>query len=80
MKFWVGVTDNSWFNFLSMRQPGGATVFRSLQPWEMLLFKLHAPLNYIAGGGFFISHSFLPLSLAWETFEQKNGAENFKSF
>ncbi len=88
MKFWVGVTDNSWFDFLSKRlpdevnfwQPGGATVFRRLQPWELFLFKLHAPLNYIAGGGFFVSHSFLPLSLAWETFEQKNGAENFESF
>lgn len=88
MKFWVGVTDNSWFDFLSKRQPdevnfwqpGGATVFRRLQPWELFLFKLHAPLNYIAGGGFFVSHSFLPLSLAWETFEQKNGVENFESF
>jgi len=46
----------------------------------LFLFKLHAPLNYIAGGGFFVSHSFLPLSLAWETFEQKNGAENIDSF
>lgn len=61
-------------------QPGGTTVFRRLQPWELFLFKLHAPLNFIAGGGFFVSHSFLPLSLAWETFEQNNGAEDFESF
>jgi putative restriction endonuclease len=88
MKFWVGVTDNSWFDFLSKLapdevnfwQPGGTTAFRRLQPWELFLFKLHAPLNYIAGGGFFVSHSFLPLSLAWETFEQKNGTEDFEDF
>lgn len=86
MKFYVGVTDNSWFDFLSKLspdevnfwQPGGATVFRRLQPWELFLFKRHAPDNYIAGGGFFVSHSFLPLSLAWETFEQKNGTKDFE--
>jgi len=88
MKFYVGVTDNSWFDFLSKLspdevnfwQPGGTTAFRRLQPWELFLFKLRAPLNYIAGGGFFVSHSFLPLSLAWETFEQKNGTEDFEDF
>lgn len=88
MKFWVGVTDNSWFDFLSKRlpdelnfwQPGGATAFKSLNHGELFLFKLHSPLNYIAGGGFFVRHSFLPVSLAWETFEQKNGAETFENF
>lgn len=88
MKFWVGVTDNSWFDFLSKRQPdevnfwqpGGATAFRALSPGELFLFKHRAPLNYIVGGGFFVRHSFLPLSLAWETFEQKNGAETFENF
>lgn len=88
MKFWVGVTDNSWFNYLSkilpdevnFWQPGGTTAFRRIAPEELFLFKLHSPLNYIAGGGFFVRHSFLPLSLAWETFEQKNGAENFETF
>lgn len=88
MKFWIGVTDNSWFDFLSKLvpdevnfwQPGGTTAFKRLQPGELFLFKLRAPLNYIAGGGFFVSHSFLPLSLAWETFEQKNGTEDFEDF
>ncbi len=88
MKFWVGVTDNSWFDFLSKRlpdevnfwQPGGKIAFRRIEPGELFLFKLHSPLNYIVGGGFFVRHSFLPLSLAWEAFEQKNGAENFENF
>jgi putative restriction endonuclease len=35
---------------------------------------LHYPDNYIAGEGFFVSHSHLPLSLAWEAFREKNGA------
>jgi len=37
------------------------------------LFKLRRPYNHIAGGGFFVTYSSLPLSLAWEVFGQKNG-------
>jgi putative restriction endonuclease len=88
LKFWVGVTDSSWFNFLSelkpdevnFWQPGGSSTFRAIDPGGLFLFKLHSPLNYIAGGGFFIRHSVLPLSLAWEAFEKKNGAEEFGPF
>jgi putative restriction endonuclease len=32
------------------------------------------------GGGFFVRHSFLPLSLAWDSFQQKNGAPDFLTF
>ena len=88
MKFWVGVTDNAWFNFLSKLkpdevnfwQPGGNVSFGTLKPGESFLFKLHSPLNYIVGGGFFVRHSYLPLSLSWEAFERKNGAIDFESF
>lgn len=38
------------------------------------LFKLKRPFNHIAGGGYFISRSTLPLTLAWEIFGEKNGA------
>ena len=87
MKFWVAVTDNEWFNFLSMCspdevnfwQPSGTSTFQVLKPGEPFLFKLHSPMNYITGGGFFVRHSILPLSLAWEAFEQKNGSNNFES-
>lgn len=89
MRFRVAVTDNSWFNFLSnlsplpdevnFWQPSG-TSFRAIDPGELFLFKLHSPLNYIVGGGFFVRHSVLPLSLAWEAFEQKNGTKDFESF
>lgn len=87
MKAFVGVTDNNWFSFLSQQpgidevnfwQPSGKTLFKSLSPGELFLFKLHSPLNYIAGGGFFAHSSILPVSLAWEAFGVKNGAGSFQ--
>ncbi|MGH9428309.1 MAG: HNH endonuclease [Terriglobia bacterium] len=82
MKFYVGVTDNKWFEFLARRKPdevnfwrpGGSGSFQAIPPGAPFLFKLHSPDNFIAGGGFFVSHSNLPLSLAWEAFGEKNGA------
>jgi putative restriction endonuclease len=78
----VAVTDRNWFDFLSAMQPdevnfwapSGRTNFRSLQPGELFLFKLHAPYNFIVGGGVFSHASNLPLSLAWDAFGAKNGA------
>jgi putative restriction endonuclease len=83
VKFWIGVTDGDWFDFLSSLkgldevnfwQPGGHRLFRTLAVGELFLFKLHSPRNYIVGGGFYAHSTLLPLSLAWETFEEKNGA------
>lgn len=81
VSIFVGVTDNDWFKFLAARQvdevnfwaPSGRTNFRALQPGELFLFKLHAPHDYIVGGGIFSHASLLPLSLAWEAFGEKNG-------
>jgi putative restriction endonuclease len=88
MKFWVAVTDNAWFNFLARLQPdevnfwqpGGQSTFRAIEPGQPFLFKLHSPQDYIVGGGYFVQHSRLPLSMAWEVFGQKNGAPDFASF
>lgn len=88
MKMYVGVTDNDWYRFLAERQPdevnfwqpSGHQGFRVLQPGGLFLFKLHSPLNYIAGGGFFVRHSLLPLSVAWSAFEEKNGAPDLEMF
>ena len=83
MKLYVGVTDNDWYRFLSQLpnvdevnfwQPRGSSQFRALQPGELFLFKLHSPENFIAGGGFFTHSSLLPLSWAWDSFGEKNGA------
>ena len=38
------------------------------------LFKLHAPRNFVVGGGVFARADILPTSLAWEAFGASNGA------
>ncbi len=82
MKFWVGVTDNSWFSFLSQLvpdevnfwQPRGAVIYAELEAGAPFLFKLKRPYHHIAGGGYFVKSTSLPLSIAWETFGHKNSA------
>lgn len=88
MKFWVGVTDNNWFGFLSARkpeevnfwQPSPVAPFRDASVGMPFLFKLKRPNNHIAGGGYFVTYSSLPPSLAWEVFREKNGAPSFEKF
>ena len=88
MKFYLSVTDFEWYNFLSLRenedinfwQPGGNTNFRIINPGAPFLFKLKSPYNAIAGIGFFSSHSILPLDVAWNIFEERNGVESFFKF
>lgn len=88
MKFYIGVTDDNWFRYLAkvqpdelnFWQPGGKQSFKAIQPSDLFLFKLHSPNNFIVGGGFFVRHSFLPVSLAWEAFENKNGTSDYLSF
>jgi len=87
MNLFLAVTDNDWFRFLRSRspleevnfwRPGGAAGFRALHPGEPLLFKLHAPENFVVGGGFFAHFSRqVPVSLAWEAFGEANGAPSF---
>lgn len=83
MRVYVGVTDGDWFRLLASQpdleeinfwQPGGNRSFGAISPGELFLFKLHAPDNFIAGGGFFTYSTLLPVSLAWETFGIGNGA------
>ncbi len=88
MKFYLGVTDNNWFNYLStinpedinFWQPSGSVNFRVLTAGAPFLFKLKSPLNAIGGIGFFSSHSFLPMSVAWDTFENRNGCRTYAEF
>jgi len=86
MKSFVGVTDQEWFNLLSITpnleevnfwQPSGRQHFRALNQGELFLFKLHSPNNYIVGGGLFAHSTLLPISLAWESFGVANGARSF---
>ena len=85
MGVYVAPTDLSWFEFLSSRgvdevnfwmpNPWGGK-FGVLRRGEPLLFKLKAPHNVIAGGGFFEHYTDLPISLAWDSFGEKNGARS----
>jgi putative restriction endonuclease len=86
MEFWVGVTDNNWYEYLkklnpdevNFWQPSGTPPFK--KQIELFLFKLHSPLNYIAGGGYFVTYTGLPISLAWDAFKEKNGVSNYLEF
>jgi putative restriction endonuclease len=88
MKLFVGVTNNEWFRFLAERKPDEVNFwrprsqmdFKALQTGDIFLFKLHSPLDFIVGGGVFQRHSFLPLSLAWQAFGEKNGVPDFETF
>lgn len=85
MRFWLGVTDKNWFDFLADRapdevnfwQPSGRPVAQFLEPGVPFLFKLHSPHNYVVGGGFFVRFSALPARLAWEAFGEKNGTPDY---
>lgn len=88
MRFYLGVTDNDWFRYLSgitpedinFWQPGGNMAFKILKSGSPFLFKLKSPLNCIGGIGFFSSHTFLPMSIAWDTFHNRNGCESYEEF
>ena len=87
MRGYVGVTDFDWFSYLSglpgveevnFWQPSGNKLFKAIGANEPFLFKLHSPRNYIVGGGFFAHSTILPLSLAWDAFGKKNGAQSLE--
>jgi putative restriction endonuclease len=86
MKYYLGTTDYNWYNYLShinpedinFWQPGGKTNFKVLTSGAPFLFKLKSPYNAIAGIGFFSSHTFLPISIAWDTFKNRNGCESIE--
>lgn len=88
MKFWISPTDHSWFAFLAQERPdevdfwhpSGKAPFKQLPTGSPFLFKLKDPHNHIAGGGYFVKFTQMPLSMAWDAFGRKNGAESFERF
>jgi putative restriction endonuclease len=85
VRFFVGITDRDWFDFVSRLkgldevnfwQPSGNRQFKTLQIGQPFLFKLHSPDNYIVGGGFFSHSTILPASIVWQAFGEKNGAQS----
>jgi putative restriction endonuclease len=85
---YIGITDNNWFDYLSKLEPDEVNFwrpksqdqFRALQPGELFLFKLHAPFHFIVGGGVYAHHSFFPIRTVWDTFLQKNGTPDYRTF
>jgi len=82
MRLYVGVTDGDWFRFLSSRgnvdevnfwQPSPQNLPR-LALGDLFLFKLKAPHNAIAGGGYFLRALQMPVSYAWQAYGENNGA------
>jgi putative restriction endonuclease len=86
MKFWLGVTDNRWFDFNAQRgfdevnfwQPSARAPFTNLPAGTPFLFKLKRPHNHIAGGGRFVRYTTLPLTMAWDVFGQQNGTDSLR--
>jgi putative restriction endonuclease len=85
MNFFVAVTDYEWFQLHASKvkvedvnfwRPSPDASFRALQGGELLLFKLHAPRNFIVGGGFFTKFITLPIQLAWDAFGEGNGVRS----
>ena len=85
MNFFVAVTDYDWFLLhgskpsveeVNFWRPSSTASFKALRTGEMMLFKLHAPRNFIVGGGFFTRFVQLPISLAWEAFREGNGVRS----
>lgn len=88
MHGFIANTDFEWYEFLRRRPdldevnfwaPSGRAVMRSIQPGEPFFFRLKKPHYRIAGFGYFVHASTVPLSLAWEAFEDKNGAADLPS-
>lgn len=86
MNLWVGITDFDWFSLHASKdhveevnfwRPSARQGFRALQPGGMFLFKLRSK-PFIAGGGFFAKYLPLPLSLAWDAFQEGNGARSLE--
>ncbi len=87
MRLFVAVTDSHWFNLHASKsavdevnfwRPSPDAAFKALEPGELLLFKLHSPDNFIAGGGFLTKFLQLPVNLAWDTFREGNGVTSLQ--
>ncbi|MDE0355589.1 MAG: HNH endonuclease [Deltaproteobacteria bacterium] len=83
MLYWVGITDRDWFETVRGLEPDEVNFWqpservpRKLETGCPFLFKLHSPLNYIVGGGFFVRFTVLPCFVAWDAFREKNGASS----
>ncbi len=82
-------TDSDWYHFLASQPPLDEVNFwlprdtrhKKIQPGAPFIFKLKAEHDHaIAGFGFFQRSVNLPIWLAWESFEEANGAADQQAF
>jgi putative restriction endonuclease len=88
MKGYIGNTDRDWYDFLRARptleevnfwQPSGSRGFHAVPLGAPFFFRLKKPYYAIAGFGYFsFSRQLSPL-LAWDAFQEANGASSFIS-
>lgn len=84
---YVANTDNDWFDFFADKQmdkvnfwfPSDFYTVRA-EPGSVWFFRLKAPRNVIGGFGIVERFEKLQSQLAWEHFEQRNGAATFEDF
>jgi putative restriction endonuclease len=85
---YLGITDNRWFEYLQWNKVTdevnfwipGAPARKHVEPGSLWLFKLHSPLDFIAGAGVFMHYSVLPLQMAWDAFGTGNGMPTLAAF
>lgn len=73
------VTAGSRADEVNVWRPGTQHQFRALGPGEPVFLRLKAPVDRIAGFGFFSHFSILPVSVAWRIFGTANGEKSFAS-
>jgi putative restriction endonuclease len=88
MRYWIGITDHDWFQFLAAKpelaevnfwQPSAGRRPAALEPGQLFLFKLHAAQGgAIVGGGFFVKYEAMPVRWTWDAFGEENGAASFE--
>lgn len=83
MRFWVGLTDRDWYDYLAAQQDVEEVNFwqpSARKPvafgvGEPFLFKLHQRFGgWIVGGGYWTHFIPLPARYAWDVFGSMNGA------
>ena len=84
MKIYVGITDWNWYDYLrdnsftevNFWKPSGKP-FKALEEGDLFLFKLKAAHGgKIAGGGYFVNATTMPVDWAWRAFGNENGVVN----
>ena len=88
MRGYVANTHHDWFDFLAQQRrwdevnfwnPSDYYAFRG-EPGSPFFFRLKSPRNAIGGFGIVARFDKLPEWLAWECFEQGNGASTLEEF